>query len=78
MQFQGHAVRRLAILVITARSLRHTIASPSTPDAEKSLFGSHYERLKQIKVKCDVDDLFLVAEGVGSDDWDKSLNRRLH
>jgi hypothetical protein len=75
MQLQGHAVRRLAILVITARSLRHTIASSSTADP---FFGSHYERLKQIKMKYDADDLLLVAEGVGSDDWDTSLNCRLH
>ncbi|KAF8629481.1 hypothetical protein AX15_003414 [Amanita polypyramis BW_CC] len=44
----------------------------------KTFFGSHYHRLKAIKRKYDVGDLFLVAEGVGSDDWDKSLNCRLH
>ncbi|KAF8708480.1 hypothetical protein AX14_013585 [Amanita brunnescens Koide BX004] len=53
-------------------------ASLYEKDPKKTFFGSHYERLKQIKRKYDTDDLFLVAEGVGSDDWDKSLNCRLH
>jgi hypothetical protein len=43
-------------------------------DFEKTFFGSHYPRLKAIKRKYDENDLFLVAEGVGSDDWDKLLN----
>ncbi|KAF8621270.1 hypothetical protein AX15_007930 [Amanita polypyramis BW_CC] len=43
-----------------------------------TFFGSHYSSLKTIKRKYDVDDLFLVAEGVGSDDWDASLNCRLN
>lgn len=47
-------------------------------DPKKTFFGSHYNRLKQIKRKYDAGDLFLVAEGVGSDDWDKALNCRLH
>ncbi|KAF8621265.1 hypothetical protein AX15_007925 [Amanita polypyramis BW_CC] len=43
-----------------------------------TFFGSHYLRLKVIKRKYDGGDLFLVAEGVGSEDWDASLNCRLH
>ncbi|KIL59081.1 hypothetical protein M378DRAFT_15105 [Amanita muscaria Koide BX008] len=46
-------------------------------DPRKTFFGEHYTRLKAIKRKYDADDLFLVAEGVGSDDWGKSLNCRL-
>ncbi|KAK2460205.1 hypothetical protein APHAL10511_007796 [Amanita phalloides] len=53
-------------------------ASLYEKDFKKSFFGSHYDRLKKIKSEYDVDDLFLVAEGVGSDDWDESLNCRLH
>ncbi|KIL58058.1 hypothetical protein M378DRAFT_87000 [Amanita muscaria Koide BX008] len=51
-------------------------ASLYEKDFKKTFFGSHYARLKDIKRKYDEDDLFLVAEGVGSDDWDKSLNCR--
>lgn len=52
-------------------------ASLYEKDFKKTFFGSHYPRLKDIKRKYDQDDIFLVAEGVGSDDWDKSLNCRL-
>ncbi|KAK2460204.1 hypothetical protein APHAL10511_007795 [Amanita phalloides] len=53
-------------------------ASLYEKDFKKTFFGSHYDLLKKIKNEHDADDLFLVAEGVGSDDWDKSLNCRLH
>ncbi|EAU82165.2 FAD binding domain-containing protein [Coprinopsis cinerea okayama7 len=42
-------------------------------DFKKSFFGSHYDRLKAIKVEYDPDSLFLVPLGVGSEDWDKDL-----
>ncbi|KAM6494756.1 FAD binding domain containing protein [Amanita muscaria] len=44
---------------------------------QNTFFGSHYARLKEIKGVYDPNDLFIVAEGVGSEDWDKSLNCRL-
>jgi hypothetical protein len=40
------------------------------------LFGSHYDKLKMIKIYDPV-DLFVVGDGVGSDDWDTSLNCHL-
>lgn len=46
-------------------------------DFKKTYFGAHYERLKSIKAKYDSHGLFVVAEGVGSEDWDASLNCRL-
>ncbi|KIL61721.1 hypothetical protein M378DRAFT_13300 [Amanita muscaria Koide BX008] len=45
-------------------------ASLYEKDFKTTFFGSHYAQLNN-------DDLFLVAEGVGSDDWDKSLICRL-
>jgi hypothetical protein len=53
-------------------------ASPYEPNWKKSFFGSHYDRLKEIKYKYDPDGLFIVWEGVGSDDWDESLNCRIN
>jgi hypothetical protein len=41
-----------------------------------TFFGSHYSRLKAIKSVYDPVDLFVVTEGVGSDDWDMTLNCR--
>jgi len=43
-------------------------------DWKKSFFGSHYDKLRQIKQKYDPSSLFIVWEGVGSDEWDSSLN----
>jgi len=43
-------------------------------DFKKLFFGSHYNPLENIKAKYDPNDLFLVAEGVGSEKWDQSLN----
>ncbi|KAF9450811.1 FAD-binding domain-containing protein [Macrolepiota fuliginosa MF-IS2] len=48
-------------------------ASLYEPDFRKSFFGSHYEKLRSIKRKHDPRSLFLVAEGVGSEDWNGSL-----
>ncbi|GLB39903.1 putative oxygen-dependent FAD-linked oxidoreductase family protein [Lyophyllum shimeji] len=47
-------------------------------DFKKSFFGPHYQRLKSIKAKYDPDTLFIVASGVGSEDWDGELNCRRH
>ncbi|KAF9242106.1 hypothetical protein BU15DRAFT_44331 [Melanogaster broomeanus] len=44
---------------------------------KESFFGSHYSTLKDIKNKYDPFKLFVVAEGVGSDDWDKELTCRV-
>ena len=52
-------------------------ASPYEKDFKKTFFGSHYYKLKAIKDKYDPLGLFVVAHGVGSDEWDSSLNCRL-
>ena len=64
--------------VVVKLNIGQRQASLYEKDPKKTFFGSHYNLLKKIKRKYDADDLFLVAEGVGSDDWDKSLNCRLH
>ncbi|KAF9222133.1 FAD-binding domain-containing protein [Gyrodon lividus] len=43
---------------------------------QETFFGSHYSTLKGIKNKYDPYKLFIVAEGVGSDDWNKELTCR--
>lgn len=43
---------------------------------ETTFFGSHYNKLKAIKDIYDPHQLFIVAEGVGSDEWDSTLNCR--
>ncbi|KAF9448149.1 hypothetical protein P691DRAFT_792871 [Macrolepiota fuliginosa MF-IS2] len=48
-------------------------ASLYEPDFRKSFFGSHYGRLRSIKHKYDPNSMFLVAEGVGSEDWNRDL-----
>ena len=45
-------------------------------DFKKSYFGSHYPKLKKIKEKYDPSSLFVVASGVGSDEWDAELRCR--
>ncbi|KAI8576922.1 hypothetical protein K450DRAFT_254247 [Umbelopsis ramanniana AG] len=44
------------------------------PNWQQSFFGSHYDRLKQIKNKVDPHHLFICHHCVGSEDWDASLN----
>jgi hypothetical protein len=39
-----------------------------------TFFGSHYSDLRAIKAQYDPQGLFVVASGVGSEDWDGSLN----
>ncbi|KAF8553169.1 FAD-binding domain-containing protein [Imleria badia] len=45
-------------------------------DWQQTFFGSHYSTLKSIKDKYDPNRLFVVAEGVGSEDWNKNLTCR--
>jgi len=52
-------------------------ASRYQPNWKKSFFGSHYGKLRSIKAKYDPDSLFIVWEGVGSDEWDSTLNCRI-
>ena len=42
-----------------------------------TFFGTHYPRLKTIKNKWDPKGLFIVAKGVGSEEWDETLNCRI-
>ena len=51
-------------------------ASLYEPNPAHSFFGSHYKKLRAIKAVYDPFDLFIVAEGVGSDEWDGSLTCR--
>ena len=52
-------------------------ASLYEPDPAHSFFGSHYKALRAIKAKYDPHDLFVVAEGVGSVEWDRDLRCRV-
>ena len=52
-------------------------ASLYEADFQWTFFGSHYKKLRQIKAKWDPKSLFVVAKGVGSEDWDDALNCRL-
>ncbi|KAI0788419.1 hypothetical protein C8Q75DRAFT_799201 [Abortiporus biennis] len=49
-------------------------ASKFEPDPLNTFFGSHYKALKDIKLKYDPYELFIVSKGVGSEDWDEDLN----
>ncbi|GJE99669.1 FAD-binding domain-containing protein [Phanerochaete sordida] len=44
---------------------------------QQTFWGSHYEKLRAVKKQYDPIDLFVVPEGVGSEDWDADLNCRL-
>ncbi|KAG9310435.1 hypothetical protein JVU11DRAFT_9575 [Chiua virens] len=46
-------------------------------DWQKDFFGSHYSALKAIKNKYDPYQLFVVAKGVGSEDWNEDLTCRI-
>jgi len=52
-------------------------ASLYEDDPKRVFFGSHYDRLKVIKDRYDPLAMFVVAEGVGSDQWDVDLNCRV-
>ncbi|KAN0101201.1 hypothetical protein V8E55_001185 [Tylopilus felleus] len=43
---------------------------------QETFFGSHYSTLKGIKDKYDPNRLFVVAEGVGSEEWNANLTCR--
>ncbi|KAI6020452.1 hypothetical protein BKA83DRAFT_4302284 [Pisolithus microcarpus] len=45
-------------------------------DWQYTFFGSHYAKLKEIKNKYDPYRLFVVAEGVGSEEWNEELTCR--
>ncbi|KAF9262895.1 FAD-binding domain-containing protein [Marasmius fiardii PR-910] len=49
-------------------------ASLYESDPAHTFFGGHYSRLLDIKDHYDPSGLFIVAEGVGSERWDESLN----
>jgi Berberine and berberine like len=52
-------------------------ASLYEENPRQTFFGSHYDRLKEIKDVYDPVGMFIVAEGVGSEEWDESLNCRV-
>ncbi|OSD03413.1 FAD binding domain-containing protein [Trametes coccinea BRFM310] len=52
-------------------------ASLFEPDPQRTFFGDNRFKLKTIKQDFDPIDLFVVAEGIGSDDWDADLVCRL-
>ncbi|KAF5374368.1 hypothetical protein D9758_004525 [Tetrapyrgos nigripes] len=45
---------------------------------QHTFFRDHYNRLEEIKGTYDPKDLFIVAEGVGSERWDPTLNCKLY
>ncbi|KAK2745697.1 hypothetical protein FQN57_003594 [Myotisia sp. PD_48] len=47
------------------------------PNWKKEFYGSHYQRLLDIKKRYDPDDAFYVLTGVGSDVWTKQEDGRL-
>jgi hypothetical protein len=63
--------------VFRTEGLRLPQASLYEDNPKETFFGRHYDKLKEIKSIYDPIDLFLVAEGVGSDQWDKELKCRL-
>ncbi|KAI9070027.1 hypothetical protein FKP32DRAFT_1558582 [Trametes sanguinea] len=52
-------------------------ASLFEPDPQRAFFGDNRSKLKTIKQEFDPIDLFVVTEGIGSDDWDADLVCRL-
>ncbi|RAK96029.1 FAD-binding domain-containing protein [Aspergillus ibericus CBS 121593] len=45
-------------------------AAPTQDDFQTAFWDRHYERLRRIKNQWDIDGLFMVRNGVGSEDWD--------
>ena len=41
------------------------------PNFQQTFFGPNYARLKEVKTKYDPGSLFIVAAGVGSEEWDE-------
>lgn len=52
-------------------------ASTIQPNWQTYFFGSHYDRLSQIKQKYDPDSRFFVFKGVGADLWDANAQCKL-
>ncbi|KAI8995653.1 FAD-binding domain-containing protein [Trametes punicea] len=53
-------------------------ASLFEPHPQRTFFGENRHALKSIKRKFDPIDLFVVPEGIGSDDWDSELVCRVN
>lgn len=47
------------------------------PDWKAVFYGSHYDRLNEIKARYDPDDRFYALQAVGSDRWAQQLDGRL-
>ncbi|KAI1358100.1 hypothetical protein F5Y08DRAFT_333400 [Xylaria arbuscula] len=47
------------------------------PNFQRTIYGSHYEKLRSIKKKYDPDDLFYAVTAVGSEDWQENEDGRL-
>ncbi|KAI0635700.1 hypothetical protein C8Q77DRAFT_1099088 [Trametes polyzona] len=79
----GAARKRLQDQMVNLRALAphsgayFNEASLFEPNPRQTFFGSHYDRLREIKRVYDPLDLFVVVEGVGADEWDKELKCRL-
>lgn len=71
MRFVSPRFEEHALLLTCLQAYMHET------DPQFTFFGSHYAKLKAIKQKYDPRGLFVVAKGVGSDDWDESLNCRV-
>jgi len=52
-------------------------ASPFEADFQYTFFGDHYAKLKSIKDQYDPHGLFVVRQGVGSDEWNDDLTCRV-
>ncbi|KAJ2933089.1 hypothetical protein H1R20_g3993, partial [Candolleomyces eurysporus] len=72
---QQRLVENTAILdTITTDSASYlNEASLHEVDFRKSFWGTHYDRLKQIKYEVDPTGLFVVPRGVSSEDWDENV-----
>lgn len=51
-------------------------ATPFQVEWQTAFFGDHYDTLKSIKDTYDPQRLFVVTEGVGSEEWNKALTCR--
>ncbi|THH34075.1 hypothetical protein EUX98_g103 [Antrodiella citrinella] len=47
------------------------------PNPQYTFFGSHYAKLLSVKQRYDPRGLFIVAKGVGHEQWDESINCRV-
>jgi hypothetical protein len=72
---QALVVKKLSALMPDAGSYFNE-GSLFEINPKQVFFGSHYDKLKAIKKVYDPLDLFVVVEGVGSDDWNTELTCR--